>query len=115
MGRINLKRDGLLPLVSFARTLALRIGSTSRATPERLHDAVASGRLSEGDAGKLVELQKMLLTLILDQQLRDLEEGVPTGSSIEIKRLSRKQYADLIRGLKHLDTMVREMQSLVAG
>lgn len=114
-GRINLKRDGTLPLVSFARTLALRVGSTSRATPERLRDAVAAGRLADGDATRLIELHNRLLTHVLAQQLRDLEEGVPTGSSVEIKHLSRKQYADLIRGLKHLETMVREVLSLVAS
>ena len=85
------------------------------APPERLSDAVAAGRLSDGDAVRLKELHKILLTHVLDQQLRDLEEGVPVGSSIEIKQLTRKQYADLIRGLKHLDTMVRETQSLIAG
>ena len=113
-GRINLKRDGLLPLVCFARTLALRVGSTSRTTPERLRDAVSAGRLAEGDATRLIELHNRLLSQILGQQIRDLEEGVSIGSHVEIKRLSRKQYADLVHGLKHLDTMVGQLQSLVA-
>lgn len=113
--RINLKRDGLLPLVSLARTLALRTGSESRATPERLRDASAAGRIAEGDAQRLIDLHKKLLTLVLHQQLADLEEGIPPGSGVEVKQLNRKKYNELMAGLKHLDTMVGEMRSLIAG
>lgn len=114
-GRINLKRDGLLPLVSLARTLGLRIGSESRATPERLRDACAAGRLAEGDAQRLIELHSKLLTHILHQQLADLEQGVPPSSNVEIRQLQRKQYSALQADLKHLDTMVGEIRSLIAG
>jgi len=114
-GRINLKRDGLLPLVSLARTLALRIGSESRATPERLRDASAAGRIAEGDAQRLIDLHMKLLTHVLHQQLADLEEGIPPGSGIEVRQLSRKQYSELMGGLKHLDTMVGEIRSLISG
>jgi len=114
-GRLNLKRDGLLPLVSLARTLGLRIGSQSRATPERLRDAAAAGKLADGDAERLIDLHANILTYVLHQQLSDLEEGIPTSSSIEIKKLSRRQYADLIKDLKHLDTMIGEIQSFISG
>ena len=60
-GRIDLKRDGLLPLVSTARTLALKIGSKARATPERLRDLVAAERMSEKDAAVLIGLHGLLL------------------------------------------------------
>lgn len=114
-GRINLKRDGLLPLVSLARALVLRIGSQARATPERLREAAAAGRIADGDAERLVEFHGKLLTYILHQQLHDREEGVPVSSSVEVKQLSRRQYNELVQGLKHLDTMVGEIQSFISG
>src|SRR5690606_5310891 len=43
-GRIDLKRTALLPLVSDARLLALRIGSAERSTAARLSAIVAAGR-----------------------------------------------------------------------
>lgn len=114
-GRINLKRDGLLPLVSLARTLALRSGSRSRATPERLRDVAAAGRLSEGDAEILIEVHVKLLTLVLQQQLLDIGQGIPPSGRIVIKALSRKRRKDLMRGLRHLNTVVSEVRSLVSG
>ena len=114
-GRIDLKRDGLLPLVCLARTLALRIASTARSTPERLRDAVAAGRLPEGDAAPLIELHVELLTLVLQQQLIDLEAGKTPSSRVELKALSRQQRANLKHRLKHLDTVVRELRSVIAG
>ena len=114
-GRMNLKRDGLLPLVSLARTLALRIGSRSRATPERLRDVVAAGRLGEKDAERLIRLHVLILTLILKQQLDDIEQGIPTGNSIIYRDLGRDVQQQLKRGLRRLDMVVNEIQGLMSG
>ena len=114
-GRLNLKRDGLLPLVSLARTLALRIGSRSRATPERLRDVVAAGRLGEKDAERLIRLHVLILTLILKQQLDDIEQGIPTGNSIIYRDLGRDVQQQLKRGLRRLDMVVNEIQGLMSG
>ncbi len=114
-GRTNLKRDGLLPLVCLARTLALRVGSRSRATPERLRDTVAAGRLGEKDAERLIDLHALILTLILRQQLEDIEQGIPTSSSILVRQLDREQQTELKQGLRHLDTIVSEIQSFISS
>src|SRR6185436_15918679 len=74
-GRIDLKLGGLLPIVSIARTLALRIGSTSLSTPDRLRDAAAVARLSEGDLSVLIDVHADLTTLIVRQQIEDLARG----------------------------------------
>ena len=113
-GRIDLKRDALLPLVSFARTLALRIGSTARTTPQRLRDVMAEGRLPEGDAIRLIELLKTVLTLILKQQLQDSEAGIPVSSNVEIKLLGKRQQNQLKHELHHLDTMVSQIPSFIS-
>jgi len=114
-GRVDLKRDALLPLVSLARTLALRVGARSRATPERLRDAAAAGRLPDGDAARLISVHTLILTLILEQQLLDRDEGIAISSSVVLRRLSRKQQSELTSGLRHLDTLVHEVQSLISG
>ena len=114
-GRTNLKRDGLLPLVSLARTLALKVGSRSRATPERLRDAAAAGRLGERDAVRLIELHALLLTLTLRQQLDDLNEGIPVGNGVFVRQLDRDVQGQLKKGLQRLDTVVGEIQSLISA
>ena len=113
--RHNLIYSGELPLVSFTRTVALRIGSTARATPQRIAESVISGRLSEGDAERLISLQKNLLSLILRQQLKDSEAGVPISSKVDIKQLSKREYNRLKHELHHLDTIVSEIHTFTTS
>ena len=113
-GRIDLKRDGLLPLVSFARALALRIGSTTRPTPERIRDVLGSGRIGEHDATMLIESQAVLMGHVLRQQLIDMKDGVAPSNRVAVANLSRDQRSDLRNRLHALDTIVREVRSLMA-
>ena len=113
-GRVDLKLGGLLPLVGIVRTLALRIGSGARSTPERIQDASAEGRVSPSDAATLVRIHRSLLTMILKQQLEDLSDGVPPGGRIEIRRLSRAEQRSLVRELRVLDDTLRVLRSSVA-
>lgn len=114
-GRIDLKRNGLLPLVGMARTLALRCGSSARATPERLREAAAAGRLSEADAEALVVVHGDLLLRVLRQQSIDLAGGVRPSGRIEAARLDRKDAARLRDGLRRIDDVLLELGAAVAG
>ncbi len=113
-GRVDLKRNGLLPLVSFARTLALRIGSHTRPTPERIRDIVASGRIGEHDGAMLIETHALLMDLVLRQQLIDLREGVAPSNRVALAALSRDRRRALRSRLHSLDSIVREVRSLMA-
>ncbi|HUF20168.1 MAG TPA: DUF294 nucleotidyltransferase-like domain-containing protein [Burkholderiales bacterium] len=114
-GRIDLKRGGLLPLVNVARTLALRSGSVARATPDRLRDAAAAGRLSEGDAATLIEMHSELLTLVLRQQLVDLAEGVRPSSRVPVRTLGKEQARRLRSQMRTLDQVLRTLRGSVAS
>lgn len=114
-GRQDLKRDGLLPLVGFARALALRVRSTARATPDRLADAARAGRIGERDAASLVEAHRLLLTLILRQQLIDLRDGVRPSSRVELKRLGREDRDRLRASLKQIAGIAGTVRSVMAG
>ena len=114
-GRVDLKIGGLLPLVGIARTLALRVGSHARSTPERIQDASAAGRVSSSDADTLVRIHRSLLTRILEQQLEDLAAGVSPSGRIEVRRLSRADQRSLVRDLRVLDDTLRVLRSSIAG
>ena len=114
-GRVDLKLGGLLPLVGVARTLALRIGSRARSTPERIQDAGAAGRVASSDAETLVRIHRSLLTLVLEQQLEDLAAGVSPSSRIEVRRLSRSDQRALVRDLRALDDTLMVLRSSIAG
>ena len=113
-GRVDLKRCGLLPVVSMARALALRVGSTEHSTPGRLRDAALDGRLSEPDAALLLELHAQAMTLVLRQQLIDLEAGVRPSSRVELKSLQRGEAKHLARQLRRLEDIVQDLSAAMA-
>jgi signal-transduction protein with cAMP-binding, CBS, and nucleotidyltransferase domain len=104
-----------MPLVNIARTLALRAGSTARSTPERLRDAAAAVRLSEGDAVSLIEIHSELLTLVLRQQLLDLQDGVRPSSRVQTRQLGKQELRRLRAHLQRLDEVLRILRGAVAG
>ena len=113
-GRVDLKLGGLLPLVGIARTLALRIGSRARSTPERIQDAAAAGHVSATDAATLVRIHRSLLSLILEQQLEDLASGVSPGSRVAVARLSRDDRRSLVRDLRVLDDTLKVLRASIS-
>jgi DNA polymerase-3 subunit epsilon/CBS domain-containing protein len=114
-GRVDLKRQGLLPLVGLARTLALRIGSAERSTPARLHAAAAAGRLAEKDATMLVALHGKLLDLVLRQQLLDMEAGLRPSGRVAMGALGWRGARALARDLRSLAQIVDALPGLVAA
>ena len=114
-GRVDLKRCGILPIVSVARALALRVGSTERTTQGRLRDAAAAERLSQADAAFLLELHAELMSLVLRQQLTDLEEGVRTSNHVALKLMRRGEARALARQLRRLEEILQSLGSAMAG
>jgi DNA polymerase-3 subunit epsilon/CBS domain-containing protein len=114
-GRVDLKRCGLLPIVSLARALALRIGSTERTTQGRLREAAAAERISQVDAANVLELHARLLSLVLGQQLADLEDGVRPSNRVLVKALRRSEAKDLARQLRRLEEILQSLGAVMAG
>lgn len=88
-GRVDLKRGGLMPIVTAARIMALKRGSTARGTPERLAVAATGGALTDADRAALDAAHGILLGLTLDQQLADIAEGVRPSTRVAVGRLDR--------------------------
>ncbi len=114
-GRVDLKRHGLLPLVSMARVLALRVGSTARATPDRLQDALNAGRITEGDGRRLLRIHAELMSLVMRQQVADLHEGIKPSSKVSVKDLPREARRSLGHDLRHLEQILGQVRAAISG
>jgi CBS domain-containing protein len=111
-GRIDLKKAGLFGIVTLARVLAIRHHVVERATPARLSGVRALGIGADRDLDALVEAQRTFFDLILDQQLEDVEHGLPATNAIVVKRLARRDRDRLRAGLEavqHLDDLARDL------
>jgi signal-transduction protein with cAMP-binding, CBS, and nucleotidyltransferase domain len=104
-GRLDLKQNGLLPIVTGARVLALRNDIEERATWDRLEGVRRRGIGNEGDIKNILDAHELFLHELLMQQLEDIEAGVPPVNSITIKRLSRRRRSQLKQALHQIDAM----------
>ena len=111
-GRIDLKRAGLFGVVTAARVLAIRHHVLERATPRRLAGLIGLQIGGERDLEALAEAQMIFLSLILDQQIDDIEHGRPPTNKVAVKRLSATEREFLQRALKavrHLGDLTRDL------
>jgi CBS domain-containing protein len=111
-GRVDLKKGGLLPLVTGARLMALKCASPATATPARLGAARAAGALNPEDAVGLGEGHELLLGLVLDQQIVDIAAGVPPSTRVELARLARplrRRLTEVLRQVDAIEMNVREV------
>jgi len=104
-GRVDLKKGGLLPVITAVRTLAIRHGIHERSTVGRLRAAGANGILSPGDVEAITRAHRCLLRAVLEQQLVDIEQGVPLSNAVETGRLSTERRRDLRDALGIMNLM----------
>ena len=111
-GRVDLKAGGLFPIVSGARLLSLRYGVLERETPARLIGVRALDAGADADIERLIGIDRLLVDLILRQQIEDLAAGVPPSARIAPGRLSASLHSELkeaLAHLRHLDMTVRDL------
>ena len=80
--RVDVKRQGILPIVLLARCFALDAGSRARGTLERLDDAMRAGLLSERTHAAVTEAFRFLLGLRLGVQLRAIAAGTAVADHV---------------------------------
>jgi len=108
-GGIDLKKGGIVPIVSLARLHAIEAGSLARPTLERLGAAAEKGTLSREGAATLGEAFRFLAGLRLREQLRSVREGRPLDDRVAVESLSPLER----RHLKDVFVAIREMQQAV--
>jgi CBS domain-containing protein len=87
-GRLDLKHDGLVPIVDLARWAGMTAGVTSASTPERLRAAVSAGTLSAADGRTLADAFDLVMGLRLEHQVQRIEAGAEPDDHIDPAALS---------------------------
>lgn len=114
-GRIDLKLGGLLPLVSAARLMALKLGIPATSTAERFRAVGAAGLIGEDDITGLTRAHALLLETILRQQIADLAAGLVPGSRVDPKAMSATQRNRLRAALKHVALLPDMVQNVLTA
>ncbi len=104
-GFLEVKRNTLLNLTGGARTLALKHGVQRRATRDRLLEVQNRSDIPKETLDNIIEAHKLLLGEALQQQLIDIEHGIPPSYRIELKRLPKRRKDQLRWALKQVDSL----------
>ncbi len=74
-GALDLKRGGLLPVVSLGRFVAVALGDPAATTPERLQRGRDRGLLTADEADTLTGAFEHVFALLLGREVEQLESG----------------------------------------
>ena len=94
-GRVDLKIGGIMPIFSTARVIALMHGVEARTTPKRLAVARGLETVSDKTVDNLAEAHRILLNLILGQQLRDIDRGLALSNKVNPSELTGFQKQEM--------------------
>jgi CBS domain-containing protein len=85
---LDLKRQGIAPVVFMARCYGLAVGSHARNTLERLSAATRAGLMGADSSGTVMEAYRFLLGLRLRSQLKMISEGKAPTNVVALSQLS---------------------------
>lgn len=86
--RVDLKVQGIAPIVYLARCYGIEVGSSARGTLERLDAARAAGLMGEETHAEVTEAFRFLLGLRLRLQLRRVADGEPVTNEVKVASLT---------------------------
>ena len=110
--RIDVKKAGLFGIVSFARVLAIHHHVVDSSTPARLEAIKALGLGAESDFDALIDAHGVFLDLLLDQQIEDMQRGLPATNKVMVRWLSRRDRERLrtaLETVRNLDALTRDL------
>ncbi len=105
-GRMDLKRGGILPIFSCARVLALRHGLPVRSTAARLEALRGRDDIPQRQLEQILEAHRILLGVILNQQLLDIQRGTPPSSRVDPKDVLPSEKDRLKWALDHVKAVI---------
>lgn len=85
---LDLKLNGIIPIVEIARIRSLAAGQVRIGTRNRLHAAARTGELSDSDAANLVDALDFIEQLRLEHQSRLLKAGKTPDNHLAPEELS---------------------------
>lgn len=109
---VNVKNDGLLPLVNLARWAALSVGSSALPTVERLRAAAGSEMLPQESASTLIEVFGELQRLRLRYQLRQWRDGEPPTDVLAMATVSPIDRSILAQAIREVAAVQRRMDNI---
>ncbi|MCP1673787.1 signal-transduction protein with cAMP-binding, CBS, and nucleotidyltransferase domain [Natronocella acetinitrilica] len=114
-GELNIKRNGIMPIVEAIRLYALSRGLTETGTLERLGRLGEAGLLDRHDLDALSHAYGYMCFLLLRQQAADMRAGRPPGRHVPPDSLTRRENDTLVRSMKASQALLRRLHADLVG
>ncbi|MBX3580391.1 MAG: CBS domain-containing protein [Rhizobiaceae bacterium] len=114
-GRIDLKLHGLFPVVTAARTMAIRRNIARRSTRDRLEGLAKLGLGNSEEIAGLIAAHRLFMALMLDQQAHDLETGNAVSNWVDVGALDRSRQSELKSALRAVQAAPELVRSTMFG
>lgn len=111
---VDIKKQGVLPVVNIARWAALSVGSSALPTVDRLRDAAGTEMLPDDNARVLVEVFQVLQRLRLRYQLRQREAGEAPTDKLLRGHLTPIDRSVVSQALREIAAVQRRMDNIGA-
>ncbi|MBA6389962.1 cyclic nucleotide-binding/CBS domain-containing protein [Colwellia sp. BRX10-3] len=108
---LDLKHNGIAPIVDLARIYALSEGISSVNTIERLKQAAGTPSLSKASAANLIDAYEFLSMLRMMHQANKLQKGQQPNNYLSPKEISKLEREHLKDAFKVIKTMQDHRQS----
>jgi CBS domain-containing protein len=108
---LDIKREGIFPLVHGVRSMALKHHLTETGTAARLDALVAHGVLGDTMGSELKESLAFFMGLKLKAGLAELDSGHPVSGRVDLKRLSgleRDLLKDTLGAVKRFKALLHQ-------
>ena len=109
---LDLFEKGIKPLVDVVRILSLETESTEISTRRRLRELAKSGRVPQGE--DIEQLVEYLSTLLIHDQLQQIDEGLLPDSFINPDSLSELERKTLKEAFLLISEMYDKLEKNIA-
>lgn len=114
-GELDIKRNGIMPIVEAVRLYALSRNIGASSTLERLDGLRDAGALSADEHDDLRHAFGYMCYLLLRQQAENLTAGRPAGRHIPPASLTRREHDTLVRSMKASEALLRQVRQTLVG
>ena len=105
-GRLDLKRNGLLPIVTAARTLALKHAIRPTSTIGRLNEAKARAMIAGDLVDRAIGAYGGLMRMVLEQQIEDAHRGIPVSARVQVAPMTTGEKRWLKTAFKDIGELI---------
>ncbi len=114
-GELNLKRNGIMPLVEAVRLHALSRELPDTSTRGRLTGLAQQGVISSDELDALSHAHDFMCYLLLRQQIRDLAAGRTAGRHLPPTALTRREHETLVQSMKSSQAFLNRLHVELFG